>query len=451
MTTQSPPIPKRVTAALFQALGAGVVPSLGIEHIVVGRKPEIEALLGDLENVREGGAGFRIIAGRYGAGKSFLLQLLRSYALNRNFVVASADLSPERRLTGARGQGLATYRELTRNLSTRVRQEGGALSAVLEKWISTLQGQVVAQGMQPGDPAFGPEVEQRIREAVSDLEGMVHGFDFAAVISAYWRGHQAGDDALKNAALKWLRGEYSTKTEAREALGVRVIIDDDGWYDYVKLLAHFVHAIGYAGLVVVIDEAVNLYKVTQSGARHANYEKLLTILNDTLQGRAQHLQVLVGATPQMVEDTRRGLYSYEALRTRLESSRFAVGGLQDYAGPMLRLETLAQEEVFALLHRLRELHALHHGAAVTVTDDELVAFMAEVLGRLGAPEFLTPRDVTRDFVSVLNLLRQHRHLSFLGLVQSSDFQPSRTDVLAEARREEAPPAPDTAEFAAFEL
>ncbi|GAA5513056.1 hypothetical protein Dcar01_01782 [Deinococcus carri] len=446
-----PPVPKRITTALFSSLGAGVVPRVGIEHIVVGRKPEIEALLGDLENVAEGGAGFRVVSGRYGAGKSFLLQLLRNYAMNRNFVVADVDLSPERRLTGGRGQGLATYRELTRNLSTRVRQDGGALPAMLEKWISGVQQEVVAGGTAPTDPGFGSAVEARIHEAVNELEGLVHGFDFASVISAYWRGHQLGNDELKNAALKWLRGEYGTKTEAREALGVRVIIDDDSWYDYVKLLAQFVKAIGYAGLVVVIDEAVNLYKITQSVSRSANYEKLLTMLNDTLQGRASYLQLLVGATPQMVEDTRRGLFSYDALRTRLEQSRFARAGLQDSAGPVLRLETLKNEEVFTLLHTLRRLHALHHGYTPTVTDDELVEFMNEVLSRLGASDFLTPRDVTRDFVSVLNLLRQNPGETFLGLVKGPDFVPSRTDVLAEARREEEVPVPASAEFAAFDL
>ncbi|CAM3927200.1 ATP-binding protein [Deinococcus marmoris] len=449
--TNPPTVPKRITTALFSSLGAGVVPRTGIEHIVVGRKPEIEAVLDDLANVAEGGAGFRVISGRYGAGKSFLLQLLRNYAMNRNFVVADADLSPERRLTGGRGQGLATYRELARNLSTRVRPDGGALPAMLEKWISGVQGQVVAGGITPGDPRFGSAVEARIHEAVNELEGLVHGFDFANVISAYWRGHQLGSDELKNAALKWLRGEYSTKTEAREALGVRVIIDDDTWYDYVKLLAQFVKAIGYAGLVVVIDEAVNLYKITQSVSRHANYEKLLTMLNDTLQGRAQYLQLLVGATPQMVDDTRRGLFSYEALRTRLEQSRFARDGLQDYAGPVLRLETLSNEEVYTLLTTLRRLHALHHGYATTISDEELLEFMNEVLGRLGAGGFLTPRDVTRDFVSVLNLLRQNPEQTFLGLVKGPDFVPSKTDVLAEARREEALPVPTSAEFAAFDL
>lgn len=449
--TASHPIPKRITTALFAALGAGVVPRVGIEHIVVGRKAEIEALLNDLHNVSDGGAGFRIVAGRYGAGKSFLLQLARNYAMNRNFVVADADLSPERRLTGSRGQGLATYRELTRNLSTRVRQDGGALPAILEKWISGVQSDVVAGGIAPTDPTFGRAVETRIHAAVNDLEGMVHGFDFASVISAYWRGHQLGNDDLKNAALKWLRGEYATRNEAREALDVRVIIDDDSWYDYLKLLAQFVRTIGYAGLLVIIDETVNLYKITQSVSRNANYEKVLTMLNDTLQGRAQHLQLLFGATPSMVEDPRRGLFSYDALRTRLEQSRFARVGLQDVAGPVLRLETLTSEEVFTLLHTLRRLHAVHHGYPETVTDADLVEFMNEVLGRLGANEFLTPRDVTRDFVGVLNLLRQNPGETFLGLVKGPDFQPSRTDVVGEAQREAALPASDSEEFTAFDL
>ncbi|WP_412028730.1 ATP-binding protein [Deinococcus yunweiensis] len=444
-------IPKRVSTALFQSLGAGVVPRTGIEHIVVGRREEITALLGDLKAVAEGGAGFRIISGRYGAGKSFLLQLLRTHALGRNFVVADADLSPERRLTGSGGQGLATYRELVASLSTRARPDGGALPAMLEKWISTISQRVVADGTPPGDPSFDAAVETHIHAAVGELEHLVHGFDFANVIGAYWRGHRSDDDTLKTAALKWLRGEYTTKTEARADLGVRVIIDDSTWYDHVKLLAQFVHTAGYSGLIVIIDEAVNLYKITQSVSRNSNYEKLLTMLNDSLQGRVSHLQVLIGATPQMVEDPRRGLYSYDALRTRLETSRFAQGGLHDYAATVLRLETLSDEEVFTLLTTLRRLHALHHGYAETITDDELAAFVNEILSRLGADAFLTPRDVIRDFVGLLNVLRQHPGQHFLGLVQGTDFVPSRTDVVAESRREDAERAAGSAEFAAFDL
>lgn len=421
-------IPKRVTTAVIQSLSAGVVPRTGLEYIAVGRKAEIEALLHDIDNiVAEGGASFRMILGRYGSGKSFLCQLIRNYALQRNFVVMDADLSPERRLTGTQKQGLNLYRELLTNAATKTRPDGGAFGALLERWISDMQQQVMqVGGLKPNDPNFTSAVEDCIHKTVSQMEGMVYGFDFAAVISAYWNGHQSGDDTKKDAAMRWLRGEYSTKTEAREALGVRVIIDDDSWYDYIKLLANFVKDIGYRGLVVFIDEAVNLYKISNTVSRNNNYERLLTIFNDTMQGKAQYLGVIIGATPQMVEDPRRGLFSYEALRSRLEESRFARDGLRDMSGPMIRLEVLTPLEIFVLLQRIREIHGLHYNYEPTVTDKELEYFLNEIRKRLGATQLMTPRDAVRDFIAVLNILQQNPGATFKTIVGGRDFVPTHT-------------------------
>ena len=441
-------LPKRVSTALFNSLGAGVTPRVGLEYIVVGRKHELQALLSDLDNIKEGGAAFRTLVGRYGSGKSFLLQLMRNYAMDREFAVADADLSPERRLTGTKGQGVATYRELVRNLATRTRPDGGALKPILERWISAVQQTVLKEKqLRPTDPGFTDHVEQKIFEATQELENLVHGFDFASVVAAYWRGHREDDEDLKAAALKWLRAEYSTKTEARQDLGVRVIIDDDSWYDYIKLLAEFVRVIGYRGLVVLIDEAVNLYKISHTVSRNNNYEKLLTIVNDTLQGKATHLAVIVGGTPMFLEDQRRGLFSYEALKTRLQTSRFVQDGLQDLSSPVIKLQTLANEEIFLLLQQLRDLHAAHHAYEPTVTDQEIVTFMEEVLGQLGASEFLTPRDVIRDFVAVLNLLQQNPDATFMGLVKGDVFTPTQSDVGGAIRQEDAVDE----DFADFEL
>lgn len=421
-------IPKRVSTALLNSLGAGVVPRVGLEHIAVGRKEEIAALLRDLDCVSEGGASFRFIVGRYGSGKSFMLQLLRNYAMERDFVVADADLAPDRRLTGSNGQGVGTYRELLRNLSTRTRPDGGALPVILERWISNVQTRVVQDGgLSPQHPAFAEAVNARILEVVSGMEGMVHGFDFATVLSAYWRGHRNDDDDLKDAALRWLRGEFATKTDARQALGVRVIVDDDGWYDYVKLLARFVADIGYKGLVVLVDEAVNLFRVAHSGARQANYERLLAMFNDTMQGKAEHLAILMGGTPQFLEDPRRGLFSYEALRSRLAESRFARDGLRDTAGPVIRLETLSHDEIYVLLSRLAEVHAAHYGYQADLDPEEVRDFMQEVVNRLGAAELLTPREVVRDFTSVLNLVQQNPGITVAQLVHGADFQPTRPE------------------------
>ena len=427
-------IPKRISTAVMQSLGAGVVPRIGLEYIAVGRKPEIETLLHDIDDiVAEGGATFRMILGRYGSGKSFLAQLIRNYALQRNFVVMDADLSPTTRLTGTKEQGLSLYRELLTNAATRTRPDGGAFNALLERWISDLQQQVMqSEGIRPGDPQFTNAVETRIYATVNQMEGMVHGFDFSTVISAYWHGHQSGDDTRKDAAMRWLRGEYSTKTEAREALGVRVIIDDNAWYDYIKLLAHFVKDIGYKGLIVFIDEAVNLYKISHTVSRNNNYERLLTIFNDTMQGKAQHLGVIIGATPQMVEDTRRGLFSYEALRTRLEESRFARDGLRDLSGPMIRLEVLTPEEIFVLLQRIREIHGLHHLYEPNVTDKQIEFFLNEIRKRLGAEQMLTPREIVRDFLAVLNIIHQNPEQSFNSIVGGKEFQPTKVGSNPEA-------------------
>lgn len=412
----------------MNSVAAGVTPRIGIEHLAVGRKEEIDAIATDLDNVGDAGAGFRIISGPFGSGKSFLLQLARNYALERNYVVMDADLSPERRLTGTQGQGLATYRELTKNMATKTRPDGGALATILEKWISGVQADVIQElGLTATDPAFATAVERKIVDTVNSMEGLVHGFDFSQVIATYWQGYTEQAESKRTAALRWLRGEYATKTEARESLGnaVRVMIDDDAWYDYIKLLAQFVTAIGYKGLIVIVDEGVNLFKITHTQARLANYEKLLTILNDCLQGRAQHLGILVGATPQMVEDTRRGLFSYDALRTRLQESRYAArAGLRDVSGTIIKLEPLSFEEVYVLLQRLRHLHAVYHGYAERVSDAELKGFMEETLNRLGADRFTTPREIIRDFVAVLNLIQQNPTVSFDSLVHGSDYRPT---------------------------
>lgn len=208
----------------------------------------------------------------------------------------------------------------------------------------------------------------------------------------------------------------------REALGVRVIIDDAAWYDYIKLLASFVRDIGYQGLVVFLDEAVNLYKISHTASRTNNYERLLTIFNDTLQGKAAHLAIIMGTTPQMVEDGKRGLFSYEALRTRLEESRYARGGLRDLSSPIIRLDVLTSTEIFVLLQRLRELHCIHHKYTPAITDQQIQMFMTEVLTRLGTDQMLTPREVVRDFVTMLNLLHQNPTLNFTDLMNSDDFK-----------------------------
>ena len=415
------PVPKRIATVLINSLKGGVVPRVGLPYITVGREAEIGALLRDLDIVAEGGASFRFVVGRYGSGKSFLLQTIRNHAMGKNFVVADADLSPERRLQGSKGQGLATYRELVRNLSTRTRPEGGALTLVLDRWISGVQAQVAAEGLSPDDPAFADEVERRIYAVIGDLREMVHGFDFARLLAQYYRAHVEGDDETKAYVTKWFRGEYRTKTEARQELGVTTIIGDGDWYDYVKLLARFLVGAGYAGLVVLVDELVNLYKIPNAISRQYNYETILTMYNDALQGRAEYLGVIMSGTPQTVEDRRRGLYSYEALRSRLTQGRFGREGMVDLLAPVIRLQPLTHEELFVLIEKLADIHADLFGYRRTLTEDDLAEFLQLELGRVGAQSHITPREVIRDFIEMLDIMWQDSSVTVAGLLGSQDF------------------------------
>lgn len=429
----APRVPKRVAAVIINSLKGGVVPRIGLPYITVGREAEIRALLTDLSLIADGGASFRFLVGRYGSGKSFLLQTIRTHAMGEGFVVADADLSPERRLQGGQGQGLATYRELMRNLSTKTRPEGGALMLILDRWISNLQMQVAGElgagaaapggatttggtpvsngtadtGGAPNDLALNQAVEARIREQVASLEEMVHGFDFARLLTLYYRAVVDGNDELKGNVARWFRGEYRTKTEARQELGVSIIIGDDDWYDYVKLFAQFLKGAGYQGMLVLIDELVNLYKIPNSVTRQYNYEKILTMYNDTLQGKAHHLGIIMGGTPQSIEDRRRGVFSYEALRSRLTQGRFAAEGMRDMLAPIIHLHPLTYEELIVLIEKLQQIHAGYFGYEARLSESDLVQFLQIEFGRVGADTHLTPREVIRDFIELLDIAYQN--------------------------------------------
>ena len=308
MNEENRKVPKRISQTVLNSLKGGVVPRIGLPYITVGRKSEIEALLHDVEIISEGGASFRFIVGKYGSGKSFLLQTIRNYVMDKGFIVADADLSPERRLQGTRGQGLATYRELIGNLSTKTKPEGGALTLVLDRWISNVQSEAVQDsGLTPGDPALTLEVDRKIYAVTSSVSELVHGFEFARLLSAYYHAYVSGDDETKAKVVRWFRGEYSLKKEAKEELGVNIIITDDDWYDYLKLFATFFRLAGYAGLMIMVDELVNLYKIPNTVTRQYNYEKLLTMYNDAMQNKAEGLEMLLGGTPQFLVAGRRGL------------------------------------------------------------------------------------------------------------------------------------------------
>ena len=430
--TDQQKVPKRIAQTVLNSLKGGVVPRIGLPYITVGRKNEIAALLRDVDIIAEGGASFRFIVGRYGSGKSFLLQTIRNYVMERGFIVADADLSPERRLQGTHGQGLATYRELIGNLSTKTRPEGGALTLVLDRWISAVQSEAMREtGLSAEDPALAAATDRKIFAVTASVSELVHGFEFGRLLSAYYRAYVNGDDDMKGKVLRWFRGEYTLKSEAREALGVQMIITDDDWYDYLKLFAAFFRLAGYQGMMIMVDELVNLYKIPNSITRQYNYEKLLTMYNDTLQGKAKYLGILMGATPQALEDKRRGIYSYEALRSRLAEGRFSRPGARDLLAPVIRLDPLTAEEMLVLCEKLADMHAGLYGYDRRVGTGDLAAFIETEYSRIGADEHITPREVIRDFIELLDLLYQHPEETAAGLLRSEDFAFAKSEAVSD--------------------
>ena len=418
MTNQ---VPTRIANILINALKGGVVPRVGLEYITVGRAQEIAAILHDIEMIEQGGASFRFIVGKYGSGKSFLLQTIRNYATAKGFAVVDADLSPERRFAGTKGQGLATYKELIRNLSTKSKPDGGALPLILEKWISGIQASVKSNSDVTGDE-FDKLVEKQIYAVASSLEGMVNGFEFAKAVVAYWLAYRQDDSAMKSNVLKWFRGEYQSKKEAKADLDINFIVTDETWYDFLKIFAAFLVGAGYKGLLVVIDELVNIFKIPNSITRANNYEKILTMYNDVLQGKAQHIGFLMGGTPQCIEDKYKGVFSYEALRSRLAEGHFATDEIKDLSAPIIRLQMLSQEEMYILIEKLRDIHAQLYNYTPILAHNDLLYFLTVEYNRVGAETHITPREIIRDFIELINILYQNPQKSVSEILGSNSFE-----------------------------
>lgn len=413
-TKARPRLKPRERDTILQALRAGVVPKLGLQHIQVGRVREVDEMIKDVERIGDGGAALRFVIGEYGSGKTFFLNLVRLVALEKGLVVMSADLGPDRRLHATGGQARSLFAELTRSTSTRTRPGGGALTSVVERFVTRAMREAEEQRV-PADRV--------IRTRLAHLEELTGGYDFATVIGRYWQGHERGDEALQTSAVRWLRAEFATRTDARGTLNVRTIIDDAGVYDHLKLFSAFVREAGYKGLLVVLDEMVNLYKLVSSQARNGNYEQILRILNDVLQGSAAGFGLLMGGTPEFLMDTRRGLYSYEALQSRLAENTFARDGLVDLSGPIIRLSNLTPEDLFVLLTNVRRVY--QEGAADPLPDEALHAFMQHCSERIGDAYFRTPRNTVTAFVNLLAVLEQNPGTDWRSLVGAVDVAPDR--------------------------
>ena len=429
MTHSTTPAPAsrirpRERDAVVASLRAGVVPRSGQHHIQVGRAAEIQAVLHDVERIADGGAACRFVIGEYGSGKTFFLHLIRSIALEKRLVTVHADLSPDRRLHAASGQARGLYAELMHNVATRARPDGGALASVVDRFVTMALNEANANGDRPADV---------IAARLASLSESTSGYDFAAVIGAYWRGYDSGDERLRADAVRWLRGEFTSRVDARAALGVRSVIDDASFYDHLKLMGRFVRLAGFSGLLVCVDEMVNLYKLPSAAARNANYEQVLRILNDSLQGDAQHLGFLFGGTPEFLLDTRRGLFSYPALASRLAANSFTVDDRVDRSGPVLRLGNLSPEDMFVLLTKLRHVYASGDPAAYLVPDEALTAYMRHCAARIGDAYFRTPRETIRGFLDLLAMLEQHPDLTWPALVDAVDITPGDDDELSSFR------------------
>ena len=409
--------------SIIQSLKSGVTPKVGTQHIQVGRANEIKALHEDIERIASGGSTFRLIVGEYGSGKTFFLSVVRSMALEMKLVTVTADLSPDRRIHASGGQARNLYSELMRNLATRNKPEGNALTNVVERFITIVRQEADSQGKA---------VTSVIQERLNQLIELVGGYDFARVIEAYWEGHEAGNDAQKTNAIRWLRAEYSTKTDAKRDLGVRTIISDSSFYDSLKLLSLFVRQAGYEGLLVNLDEMVNLYKLNNTQARVSNYEQILRILNDCLQGSAEYIGFLLGGTPEFFLDPRKGLYSYEALRSRLAENTFAQqANVVDYSSPVLHLANLTPEELYILLCNLRHVFAYGEKNEYLVPDDALESFLRHCSKKIGDAYFRTPRNTIKAFVDMLAVLDQNPHITWSHLIENTEILEDRKSDMPE--------------------
>jgi hypothetical protein len=407
------PVRQKDRDSVIQALRAGVVPRAGQHLIQVGRHREVETLVSDIERIADGGSTIRFVIGEYGAGKTFFLNLIRAIAMEKKLVTANADLNPDRRLHATGGQARSLYAELMRTLSTRTKPDGGAMNGIVEKFISTAKTEASTKGSS---------TEAVIRQRLEQLTEMVNGYDFADVIAAYYKGFEEGNEQLRSDAIRWLRGEFTTKTDARQALGVRTIVDDASFYDQLKLFARFVRLAGFSGFVVCLDELVNLYKLSNTQARNANYEQILRILNDCLQGTSVGLGFIMGGTPEFMMDTRRGLYSYPALQSRLAENTFAKAGLVDYSGPVVRLSSLTAEDFYVLLQKLRNVYAYGVPEKYLLPDEAIVPFMEHCSRRIGDSYFRTPRTTITAFINLLAVLEQNAGTDWRVLVGAVELE-----------------------------
>lgn len=416
---------------IIQSLRSGVVPRVGLQHIQVGRNNELKSFIKDLETIADGGSSFRLIIGDYGSGKTFFLSLVRSIALEKGLVTMTADLSPSKRLYGNEGQARRLLADLVTSLSTRTKQDGNALTNILEKFISIAQ--VKAEKERE-------EISFTIKNMLNELNDFPNGHSFAYIVYKYWEAYDTENDALKNCVLKWLKGEYATKTDTMRDLGIRDFINDASFFNTLKLYSVLVKKAGYKGLLINLDEMVNLYKAAHGTSRKMNYEEILGILNNTLQGTVSNIGFIMSGTPEFLKDTRRGLYSYEALRSRLAENDFSKQlGVVDYNSTVLHLSSLSKEELYVLLKNLRNVFACGIEKDFLVPDEALVAYMNYCFNKIGESYFRTPRNTIKGFLDLLSILEQYPSLKWDDVIEKikieKDIEPTEIESILRSQEE----------------
>lgn len=425
--------PKEATSIINSLIG-GVVPKIGVQHITVGRSEEIDAFVAALEDVKNGHSMMKFWIGDFGSGKSFMLHLLDTVALKQKFVVANADFTPDNRLYSNDGKGVALYTAIMDNVSIQTKPEGGALPTLMEKWIEQIISKTAEENnislTDIRNEQYLKLIQTNIMKTINEISD-VGGFDFGMVVMKYYEGYIKDDEQLRRNALKWLKGEYRTKTEAKQDLGVREVINDTNYYDMLKNFCKFFVSMGYSGFMINLDEAINLYKISTSVMREKNYEKILSIYNDCFQGKVTNLFINFAGTKEFLENERRGLFSYNALKTRLETNKFETAEIRDFAQPVIRLMPLNHNEVFVLLNKLKAIFDYNYKIVINIADSDIQMFMEEMFNKPGATEFLTPREVIRDFLNILNIIRQNPDIDkkkLFGDIEISDERPTEVSL-----------------------
>ncbi|MBL4795485.1 MAG: DUF2791 family P-loop domain-containing protein [Pseudomonadales bacterium] len=378
--------------SIIQPLRAGVVPMQGLELFQVGRDEEVESLKSQLTAVTNGASCCRFIVGEYGAGKTFLLQTIKSMAHKQELVTVTTDLSRTKRLSGGKSQTRAYYSALIRSMSTQATPLGQALPRVVKRFVMHSLRQANQNDRSPA---------AEIAERLKIFEEMACGFDFIQVIQAYWTALDTDNTALHDASLRWIRGEYLTKALAKKELGVCSIIDDNNCFDCLKMMAQFVKLSGFSGLVVLTDELGSVYNIRDKRARLNNFDAILNIVNESWLGVSPNIGYFFFTTPELFTDKKRGIQEHPALSSRLTENRFSSDTLRDWTSPVMRLTSFTDANISQLFANLLFIFCIGKHENLTLYKDDLSEVIGLLKTMLNESYYKNPRNTIKSFLDFL--------------------------------------------------